>query len=154
MEEQIADLNTRLQEKEAQIVKIKKDMYDLQELTAVKDRYLQAKELSLSMIQRGKSSTPNSDEYAKEFKAQSLEFQSLKVQLKNAYEEIARLKERSTKSAPQDNDNALSKGDRLREKLKQALDEIDEQGRVINALVQKLRDAGQSVDLSQYFAKQ
>ncbi len=181
MEGQIADLSARLQEKEAQVVKIKKDMYDLQELTVAKDRETQAKDLSLSMMQRGMPSRDeidflrtglkvaalqlkqkdemllqikaNADEYAKEFKEQSREFQSLKVQLQNAYEEIIRLKERSTKSTPHENNDALSKGDRLREKLKQALDEINEQGRVVNVLVQKLHEAGQSVDLTRHFAK-
>ncbi len=212
MEKQIADLNARLQEKEAQVVKIKKDMYDLQEWASAKDRNLQAKDLSLSMIQQKMmdeknnlalarqqiKDMPNSDEidflrtglkkataqlkqkdemlsqikanadkYAKEFKKQSQEFQSLKGQLQNAYEEIkhknedlkykdmeiVRLKERSAKSNPHENNNALSKGDRLREKLKQALDKIDEQGRMINVLVQKLQEAGQSVNLTQYFAK-
>jgi hypothetical protein len=38
--------------------------------------------------------------------------------------------------------------DALEEKLKQALDKIDEQGRVITLLVQKLQDAGQSVNLT------
>ncbi len=204
MEGQIADLSARLQEKEAEVVKIKKDIYDLQKLAAAKDRVLQAKELSLSMTQAAndkqaqeatglrtelalarrqlngvpgrdeidflrtglKAATlqlkqkdemllqvkANADEYAKEFKKQSLEFQSLKVQLQNAYAEITRLKERPPKSAPQENINALSR-DRLREKLKQALDEIDEQGRVVNILVDKLHEAGQSVDLTRDFAK-
>ena len=170
MEGQIVDLTARLQEKEAQIVKIKKDMYDLQESVSAKDRENQAKDLSLFMVQRRsmpgrdeidflrtglKAATlqlkqkdemlsqikANADEYAKEFKEQSKEFQSLKVQLKNAQSTIP------------ENDNALLKGDRLREKLKQALDEIDEQGRAVNALVQKLQDAGQSVNLTQYFSK-
>ncbi len=184
---QIADLNARLQEKEAQVVKIKKDMYDLRELTAAQDRDLQAKNLSLStelaLARRQPSGMPsrdeidflkdsfkkatlqlkqkdgmllqikaNADEYARKFKEQSQEFQSLKVQLQNAYEEITRLKERSTKSIPPENNNALS-DDRLREKLKQALDEIDRQGRVINVLIEKLHDAGQNVDLTKYFAK-
>jgi len=43
---------------------------------------------------------------------------------------------------------SLSKSDPAEEKLKQALDKIDEQGRMINVLVQKLQDAGQTVDLS------
>ncbi len=143
MKGQIADLSARLQEKEAQVVKIKKDMYDLQELTSAKDRDLQVKDLSLSMVQQRMrdekakeyqeeiSGMPGRDkidflrarlkkailqlkqkdkmilkfkadidEYAKEFEEQSLEFQSFNVQLQNAYEEIARLKKPSVKSAP------------------------------------------------------
>ena len=83
MEKQIAYLNAQLQEKEAQVVKIKKEMYDLQELKSAKDRDLQAKNLSLSI------------EYEKKFKEQSQEFQSLKDQLLNARMEITRLKDRS-----------------------------------------------------------
>jgi len=245
MEKQIADLNARLQEKEAQVVKIKKDMYDLQELTGVKTKDIQAQDLSLSMIQQkmmdekikeiktlrtalalarqqlaGMPSSDeidflrtglnkataqlkqkdamfsqtkaSADEYEKEFKAQSQEFQSVKEQLQSAYEEInhknkdlkykdmaiIRLKERAAMSNTYENNavalqaqlrsanlqikdlqgqlnqlSALSKGDRLREKLKQALDEIDEQGRVVNILVRKLQECGKSVDLTQYFAK-
>ena len=66
---------------------------------------------------------------------------------------ILQLKERPTTSAPHENNNTLSKDDRLREKLKQALDKIDEQGRVIDVLVRKLQDAGQSVNLTPYFTK-
>lgn len=51
MKGQIADLNVRLQEKEAEVVKIKKDMYDLQGPTAA-NRDLQAKDLSLFMVQQ------------------------------------------------------------------------------------------------------
>ena len=36
MEKQIADLNDRLQEKEAEVVRIKKDFYDLQESTRLR----------------------------------------------------------------------------------------------------------------------
>ena len=181
MQGQVADLSARLQEKEAQVVKIKKDMYDLQKLTSAKDMDAQAQELSLSIelaLARKKSNSApgsdeinflreglkkaalqlkqkdemlsqikaNADEYEKEFKAQAQGFQSLKDQLLNAQMEIIRLKDRSPLTSP-------SKNDSLREKLKQALDEIDEQGRVINVLVQKLQDAGQSVNLTQYFAK-
>ncbi len=42
-----------------------------------------------------------------------------------------------------------AKSDALREKLKQALDKVDQQGHMINVLVQKLQDAGKSVNLSQ-----
>ena len=38
MGKQIAYLNAQLQEKEAQVVNIKKDMYDLQELSKAKDK--------------------------------------------------------------------------------------------------------------------
>lgn len=236
MEAQIADLNARLQEKEAQIIKIKKDMYDLQELARVKDRDLQAQDLNLSMIQQktidekineyqGKinglqatndkktqetrslraelalireqikgmpssdeidflktglsraaaqlkqknamlaSIKANADQYEKELQAQSKEFQSIKEQLQNVYEEInrknedlkykgmtiIRLKERLAiqgRPAQLDQLNALPKGDRLREKLKQALDKIDEQGRKINTLVQKLQECAQRADLT------
>ena len=199
MEAQIADLNARLQEKEAQVVKIKKDMYDLQELTRGKDRDLQAKDLSLStelaLARQRLSGMPSSDEidylrtglkvatvqlkqkdamlgpikasadeYEKEFKEQALQFQNLKEQLQNAYVDInhknedlkykdmaiIRLKERfSIQGKPNENNaQALPKGDRLREKLKQALDKIDEQGRLINALARKLQECGQSVDLT------
>lgn len=48
MEKQVADLNTRLQEKESQLVKIKKDMYDLQEL----NRSSQTKDLNSSLTQQ------------------------------------------------------------------------------------------------------
>jgi len=239
---QIADLNARLQEKEAQLIKIKKDMYDLQELAGSKDREAQSKDLSLSIMQqkmrdekineykdklqglqaasatqaqeiinlktelalarqelKGMPSSDeieflrtglekatrqikqrddmltqtkaNADEYAKEYKEQSREFQSLKEQLQDAYEEInrrnedlkyknlevVRLKERSAvkEGDLQDQIKQLtkrgaspSKNDPAGEKLKQALDKIDEQGRLISLLAQKLQEAGQSVDLT------
>jgi chromosome segregation ATPase len=50
--------------------------------------------------------------------------------------------------SPEVNYAALSKNSPLEDKLKQALDKIDEQGRVINMLVKKLQEAGQTVDLS------
>ena len=75
------------------------------------------------------------------------------AQLKQKDEMILQLEERPTKSIPHENNDAFSKDDRLREKLKQALDKIDEQGRMINVLAQKLQDAGQNVNLTQYFAK-
>ena len=237
MEKQVAYLNAQLQEKEAQVVKIKKGMYDLQELMSVKDRDLQAKNLSLSIelaLARQKLNgmpgsdeinflrtglkvaavqlkqkdemlsqiKANADEYEKEFKGQTREFQSLKDQLLNAQMEITRLKDRPPMSGSglqkqvmiltqkleasekklriktHENEvgileaqlrsanlkikdlqsqlnqlNAPSKGDRLREKLKQALDEIDKQGRMINVLAQKLQDAGQNVNLTQHFTK-
>ena len=55
--------------------------------------------------------------------------------------EITRLKGRPQFISP-------SKSDAAQAKLKQALDKIDEQGRIINVLAQKLQDAGQSVDLT------
>jgi hypothetical protein len=181
MEKQIVYLNAQLQEKEAQVVKIKKEMYDLQELMSTKDKDLQAKDLSLSIelalarqklngipdsddinfLRTGLKAAAaqlkqkdemlsqikaNADEYEKEFKGQAREFQSLKDQLLNAQMEIIRLKDRSQLISP-------SKNDPLREKLKQALDKIDQQGRAINVLVQKLQDAGKSVDLTQHFTK-
>ncbi len=136
----------------------------------------------------------NADEYERKYKEQSKEFQSLKVQLQDALDEISRkdedlkyknmeiirLKERSPMGKTKAHENkgeglqeqldianrqirdlqdklgqlsVLSKDDVIRQKLKQALDEIDEQGRVINILVSKLQDAGQSVNLSQYLGK-
>ena len=282
LEKQIDVLNSQLQEKEAQVIGIKKDMYDLQERTSAKEKETQAKDLSLSMVQQkmmdekikeyqdkinGLQVTngtqeqeikdlktqlalaqqkldampssdeieflrtglknasqqlkqkeemlsqikANTDEYVKEFKEQTQEFQSVKEQLQNAYDEInrrgedlkyknlevVRLKERSTISVGdlQDQVNALtqklgvvekkfqgktnenkvmalqaqlknadaqirdlqaqlnqfksfSKNDPCSEKLKQALDKINEQGRAINLLAQKLQDRGQSVDLT------
>ena len=41
-----------------------------------------------------------------------------------------------------------SKKDPLKEKLKQALDKIEQQGKIINLLAQKLQEAGQSVNLN------
>lgn len=282
LEKQITYLNTRLQEKEAQVVKIKNDMYDLQESYSAKDKSVQAKDLSLSMIQQKMmdekineyqekvnglqasndkqleevtnlrnelalvrqqfKGVPSNDEveflrtglkkataqlkqkdavlaqikaqsaeYAKEFKKQIREFQSLKDQLQDAYDdinhkdedlkyknlEILRLKEQSTTGVSDlqhkvmilsrmleatekrlmskthenramalaaqlkiaqlkikdlqgelNHTKTFSKDDPYGEKLKQALDKIDEQGRMINALVQKLQDAGQPVNLT------
>jgi len=233
MEKQYADLNARIQQKEAQVVKIKKDMYDLQESTKDKDQDLQAKDLSLSMEQkmtdekikgyqdkirdlttelaldrerlRGMPSSDeidylrtglakaaaqlkqkdamlaatkaNADEYEKEFKAQSKEFQSLKEQLQSAYVDInrknedlkykdlaiVRLKERSAIKEGDLSDQVRALTKQLKtsgkippgntpenkiDKLKQALDKIDEQGRMINVLVEKLRECGQSADLT------
>jgi chromosome segregation ATPase len=66
LEKQIAYLNAQLQEKEAQVVKIKKEMYDLQELMSAKDRDLQAKDLSLSIelavARQKRNGMPGSDE--------------------------------------------------------------------------------------------
>jgi hypothetical protein len=217
MEKQIAYLNAQLQQKEAQVVIIKKEMYDLQESTSPKDRDAQTKDLNLSMMrQKMKDEKINeyqdkinrlqaandtqkheviglktdlalarqklggmtgSDEYEKKFKEQSQEFQSLKDQLKNAYKEITRLKDRpqisqsdlqkqvmiltlkleaadkklrrkAHENKAEDQLIVLSKNDPVREKLKQALDKINEQGRLINVLAQKLQNAGQSVDLT------
>jgi len=168
-EGQIADLSARLQEKDLSLSMMQQKMMD------EKTKQLKQKDEMLFQIKA------NADEYAKEFKEQSREFQSLKEQLQSAYEEIIRLKEHSTiklQSKAHENNvealqaqlksaslqikdlqvqlnqlNALSQGDRLREKLKQALDEINEQGRVVNVLVQQLHEAGKSVNLTQYFAK-
>gem|GEM_PF-3308769 len=108
----------------------------------------------------------NADEYERKYKEQSKEFQSLKVQLQDAYDEISRKDEdlkyknleilRLKVRFPQDKLIKLgtfSKDDVIQQKLKQALEEIDEQGRVINILVQKLQDAGKGVDLTQYLGK-
>ncbi len=164
LEAQITYLNTRLQQKEAELVKAKKEIYDLRDLANSKDRDLQAKDLTLTIMQQKtrmgrikeyqdkidqlestngtqaqeikglktqlalvtqelngmpssdevnflrtglKEATTqlkekeamlaqiksNADEYEKEFKAQTLEFKSLKEQLQNAYEEISRRNE-------------------------------------------------------------
>ena len=286
LEKQVTDLNARLQEKEAQIVNIKKDMYDLKLKVDAKDRDAQSKDLSASMVQQkmmdakireyqvringlqavnvaqaktvmglreelalvrqkfGSMPSPdeleflraglkkatlelkqkddlffkvkaNADEYEKEFKEQTQEFVSLKEQLQNALGEIdhknedlkykdmemIRFKERSTVKendllaqikaltrqsgavkinpvennqgdkiealkAQLENANAQIKDlqskrdllkepvgkDRLQEKLKQALDKIDQQGRMLNMLVDKLHELGQNVDLKQYIS--
>ncbi len=262
LESEILELNARLQEKEVQVVKIKKDMYDLQEQTSDKDRAAQAQDLNSSMAQQkmmdekineyqdkinGLQATSasqvqviaslraeltqvrqkldgvpssdemlflrtglkkatqqlkqkdailaqvkaNADEYAKEFKEQTQEFQSLKDQLQDAQDEINHkdedlkyknletirlkmlLKESQVKAHENNASSSLqvqlksanaqirelqvrlnqlksvSYKDTLGEKLKQALDKIDEQGRVINVLVQKLEANGQSVNLTQ-----
>jgi hypothetical protein len=274
MEKQIADLNAQLQEREAEVVKIKKDMYDSEELANAKDKDIQTKDLSMSMVQQkmlddkineyqgkinGLQATnvnqvqevinlktelalarqqlegmPSSDEiaflrtglqkatlqlkqkdaallqikanaaeYAKEFKEQTQEFQSLKDQLLDAQAAIAhkdedlkykdmaltRLKVISrglTQRIDAAEKNLMSKthgykvedlqmqlkrdnarikdlqaqlnqlrapskdntNNTMEEKLQQALNKINEQGRLINALAQKLQGAGQSVDLS------
>ncbi len=138
----------------------------------------------------------NAAEYQKEYKAQSMEFQSLKDQLKEAYAkldernddlkykklELVRFKEQTAvkEGNMMDQVKALTaklktaekqlKGhapatvyiekqaeapvvlpkdkDALRAKLKEALDKIDAQGRIITVLAQKLQDAGQTVDLN------
>ena len=125
-------------------------------------------------------------EYEKEFKAQTLEFQSLKEQLIEAQEEIKRkdedlkykqmsiirLKEFAHKGEDPTQVKALqgqlkavqlenkelqshlnqwkssSQDSPVEVKLKQALEKIDQQGRVIQVLAQKLLDCGQSVDLA------
>ena len=205
MEKQIAYLNAQLQEKEAQVVKIKKEMYDLQESMSAKDRDLQAKNLSLSielasarqklngmpgsdetnflrtglqkataqlkqkdeMLSQNKA---NADEYVKELSGlqkqvtvltQKLEVAEKKLRSKTHENEVGALEAQLRNANLQIKDlrsqlnqlNEFSKGDRLREKLKQALDKIDEQGRMINVLAQKLQDAGQNVNLTQHFTK-
>jgi len=282
LEAQIVDLNVKLQEKETQIVNLKKDMYDLKEMNNTRDKDAQASELNLSMVQQKAvekkideyqaqinmmraanakqvheiaklnfelelvrkklaDRVPNSDEieyfksgfnkavlqlkqkdalilqvkanaqeYEKEYKAQSREFQSLKDQLQDAQDEIGRRDEDlkyknmeitrlkshtkmsgsdlqkqvmiltqkledaqkklsrkthegriealqaqlvSAKAEIKDLHKQLdqfimpSKNNPLEEKLKQALDKIDQQGKAINALVQKLQDCGKSVNL-------
>ena len=292
MEAQINELNSRLQDEEAQLVKVKKEMYDLQQAASSKDQDAQARDLSLSIAQqklmnekindyqqkidglqaadksqlqviadlkaelalaRQKvSAMPSNDEieflksglkkatsqlqekdamllqikanaaeYEKQFKDQTSQFESLKMQLQDALNrvdhktedlkyknlELIRFKEqaKSKEADLQDQVGVLSwkldaankklnakgvvinktvvvdggnkaealqaqldqanlqikdlqnqldalKGsmteDRLREKLKQALDKIDSQGRYINELVQKLHDAGQAGNLT------
>jgi chromosome segregation ATPase len=153
----------------------------------------------------------NADEYEKEYKQQSMDFQSLKTQLQDAYDdlnrrnedlkyknlEIIRLKERAAikEGDLEDQIKALtqklegikqgslgvihgnkvevleaqlmsanaqvkdlrkqldefilpSKKDPLREKLKQALDKINELGRVVTVLSQKLQECGQSANVT------
>jgi hypothetical protein len=104
MEKQIADLNARLQEKEAEVIRIKKSMYDLKELSSAKDKESQVKDLNLSIESARRGLT-------------------------------------------------LSHNGPLEEKLTQALDKIDQQGRAINTLVRKLQDCGQTVDLTKDLAK-
>jgi hypothetical protein len=150
MEKQIADLNARLQQKEGEFIKIKKNMYDLQESSSAKDKESQVKDLNLSIesARRGVKGTPSSDEYEKKFNEQSREFQSLKDQLREAQQEIMRkdegLKARGT--GPLNNST-------VEEKLTQAVDKISQQGLVINRLVRKLQDCGQNVDLTKDLAK-
>jgi hypothetical protein len=71
----------------------------------------------------------------------------LQAQLQFANAQIKDLQDKLNKFS------TYSKDDVIQQKLKQALDEIDEQGRVINILVKKLEDAGQGVNLSQYLGK-
>jgi hypothetical protein len=160
-----------------------------------KDAALQAKNAALLQIKA------NASEYAKAFKDQTQEFQSLKDQLVDAQDALARkdedlkykdlalarlkmmskglnerisvaeknigskqphtgtkigdlqmeLKRANMKiKALQDQLNQLGapSDSVMEQKLKQALDKINEQGRIISALAQKLQDAGKSVDLS------
>jgi DNA repair exonuclease SbcCD ATPase subunit len=118
-EKQTADLNARLQEKEAQIVKIKKDLYDLQESSSAKDTESQAKDLSLSIMEQ----------------------------------KIAGFKNELALARQQPKDIPNSDEDEKEEKLKQALDKIDGQGRLIKILAQKLDDCGQSVNLTKDVGK-
>ena len=155
--------------------------------TGLKNATVEVKQKDAMLLQ----TKTNADEYEKEFKAQSMEFQSLKEQLQNAYDEIkrrnedlkykklelVRFKERSaikegglldqvkaltrklqaaekrlqgnTRGGKAETQIILPAGkDALSKKLKEALDKIEEQGRMINVLAQKLQDAGQSVDLT------
>ena len=153
MQGQIADLSARLQEKEAQVVKIKKDMYDLQKTMSAKDRETEAKDLSLSVALALERQKPNGTLGRDEINSLRARLEKAALQLKQKDEMILQLEERSAKSSPHENNNVLSKGDRLQEKLKQALDEIAEEGRVIDVLTRKLQDDGQSVNLAPYFTK-
>jgi hypothetical protein len=202
------NLKGQLQGTYAEIHRDNKDLQDKDlEITRLKERYaietggvrpqdaalqaqLKQKDAMLAQVKA------DADEYERKYKEQSREFQSLKDQLQEAYDEISRknedlkyknmeiirLKERSPMSKIPESKleskgedlqaqlmiadaqikdlkaqlkelNVPSKGDVIQQKLKQALDEIDEQGRVINILVQKLQDAGQSVNLQQYLGK-
>ena len=72
--------------------------------------------------------------------------EALKAQLENANAQIKDLQsKRDLLKEP------VGK-DRLQEKLKQALDKIDQQGRMLNMLVDKLHELGQNVDLKQYIS--
>ena len=72
--------------------------------------------------------------------------EALKAQLENANAQIKDLQsKRDLLKEP------VGK-DRLQEKLKQALDQIDQQGRMLNMLVDKLHELGQNVDLKQYIS--
>jgi len=284
VEKQIADLNDQLQEKQAQVARIKSDMDDLQAAARAKDMDIQTKDLSLSMVQQkmmdekvgeyqnkidtlhainarqlreirrlnadlalarqGLQAVPssdeleflrsglqkatselqqkdlmlsqikaNADEYQKQFNEQTKEFQSLKDQLADAQEDIqrkdedlkykdmaiTRLKNMSRASGGDLKDQVVVltqrleavekklrakthankvdaleakledadleiknlhkqldelkspfKSNPLQTKLQQALDKIDEQGRIISVLAKKLEDAGQDVDLTKY----
>jgi DNA repair ATPase RecN len=200
--------NIELKDKDLQITRLKErytilagDWKDAEKKLQGKDYdNAEAKALKAQLKQKDEmlaQSKANADEYERKYKEQSKEFQSLKVQLQDAYDEISRkdedlkyknlevirLKERMPMNKAllnntpvnthgdlqaqlkfanvqikdlQDKLNKLStfsKDDVIQQKLKQALDEIDEQGRVINVLVKKLEDAGQGVDLSQYLGK-
>jgi len=213
-QKQIADLQIRLQEKEVQVMKIKKALYNLHSLSNPENRETQAKDLSLSITQqktieekskeveylktelslalkqsKGASGSDeidflkkgyqeataqlkqknemllriqaNADEYEKRFKEQSREFKTLKQQLREAREEVRfqdeDLKSRGVKALQAQLKSAnieikdlqmqiiqlkdLSKNDHLDEKLTHALDKMNEQGRVINELNQKLQDS-------------
>jgi len=205
MEKQVTDLNARLQDKEAQVIKIKEELYDVQQSNAAKDKDSQVKDLSLSMMQEAvqrlkkqleqapgqlPSVTTNSDEidflrkaykeasvqlkqkddmllkvqanadeYKKEFLAQSKEFQSLKDQLAAAQQELqhkdkvqdlrVQLKEANVQikdlQDQLDQLRAPGKNSPIESKLSQALDKINEQGKVIYALSQKLQDCSQNL---------
>jgi hypothetical protein len=84
------------------------------------------------------------------------------VQLKNAYEElnkkdteVARLKEENHQAIMQGKavkivqvvQQGTESKDRLAQKLHEALNKIDEQGKIIDTLAQKLQNSGQSVDV-------
>ena len=74
--------------------------------------------------------------------------QALQAQLKSANSQIKDLQ------AQLNHLRGPSSKDPLEEKLKQALDKMDQQGRVINTLFQKLQDCGKTVDLSKVTDKQ
>jgi chromosome segregation ATPase len=181
-----------IKEKDLEITRLKErytvaqgKVYINSEETALKSQLKQKDEM-LSLAKA------NALEYERKYKEQSKEFQSLKAQLQDAYDEISRknedlkykemevirLKERSPLNKTIESKggdlqeqlriadlqikdlqgklnkfSAYSKDDVIRQKLKQALEEIDEQGKVINILAQKLQDAGQSVNLTQYLGK-
>jgi chromosome segregation ATPase len=236
MEKQIASLNAQLQQKDLTLSMLNLRMKNVnaQEITDLKTELALAREqlkgmpssdeieflrsgLKKAALQLKQKSEmflqikANADEYAKEFKAQTQEFQSVKQQLQNAYVEInhrnedlkyknlelTRLKERTAikEGELQDKIRSLTRGistvettsmsksqrdqvvslevqlknaalkikqlkseidgyktpskpDALQLKLTQALDKIDEQGRVIDLLTKKLQESGQTVDLT------
>ena len=114
----------------------------------------------------------NAAEYEKAYKEQSKGFQSLKEQLRDAQRELklkdaqlmhkgdgnkaVLLQEQLDKAKVEIKDlqtqlkqfEASSQHNALQDKLKQALDKIDQQGRSISILNQKVQDCGQSADLT------
>jgi hypothetical protein len=173
--DQIHQKDEDLKSRDLEVVRLKESLaVKGGESPEVEDLKAQLKQKDALLLQ----TKANADEYEKEFKEQSQQFQSLKDQLQNALDEIDRKKEdlkykdmailrlkeqqrggprvQVQSAAPEVRiiESKEAPDSRLQEKLKQALDEVDKQGQVINVLVQKLHDAGVGVDLSKDFANQ